>query len=76
MRLVKLPAVFTERFASDPEVMSDMFNSYKAIMMVTVVDNEMWVRVSAQICSTKQEYRYVAKAVKQRAKELEQELAS
>ena len=77
MRVVHLPLIFTKVYGSSHEdadrMIVDMIENHNIVMFVKAVEGRLCTRVSAQIFSTKKEYVYVAKVVKEVAKELEQQ---
>ena len=75
MRIVFLPEIFTKVYGNTQkngdDLVVELIELEQVVMIVTVVDGRLAVRVSAQIFSTKKEYIYVAKFIRDKAKLLE-----
>lgn len=74
MRIVFLPEVFTKHYGSKTEdadrMIIDMLNDFKLAIFVNPVQGKLATRVSAQIFSTRNQYKYAARVIKRRANEL------
>jgi hypothetical protein len=77
MRVVFLPEIFTKVYGNTQKdgdnLVVEFIEKDKVVLIVTVVERRLAIRVSAQIFSTKKEYLYVAKFIKNRAKLLEKQ---
>ena len=75
MRIVFLPEIFTKVYANieigQVKLLYETIEFDKVVAFFVLVDNRISVRVSAQIFSTKREYCYFAKFIKNKAKALE-----
>ena len=75
MRIVYLPDVFTRVIGSTKDesirMIIEMLKKHKVAVFINPIEGRQAVRVSAQILSTKAEYRVIAKFIKSEAMRME-----